>query len=355
MRLERAAIDPAQWTRLLRVRVATGDAARDGSGGAAHDDRPAVLGTHTVAGGVLRFTPQFPFEPGTRYDAELDLDLLTLLSEDEGREAAGPARTVKATLQMPAPQGQATTRVVGAYPTATVLPENQLRMYIEFSAPMGLMDGLPHVRLLGEQGETVIDPFLPLDVNLWNEDRTRFTLLFDPGRVKRGILPNEQLGRSLVAGRRYTLVVDEGWRDGAGQPLASAFRREFTVGPPQERALDPAGWRLDVPAAGTRDRLTVTFPVPLDYGLLQRALGVAGDTGERLGGEIRLEAAETRWTFTPREPWRAGGYRLVAAPTLEDVAGNRIGRPFEVAMLSEVGARGATSAAVPFRVQGAGR
>ncbi len=32
-------------------------------------------------------------------------------------------------------------------------------------------------------------------MDLWNEDRTRFTVLYDPGRVKRGILPNEEMGR----------------------------------------------------------------------------------------------------------------------------------------------------------------
>ena len=32
----------------------------------------------------------------------------------------------------------------------------------------------------------------------------------------------------------------------------------------------------------------------------------------------------------PREPWQAGEYSLIIDTSLEDVAGNRIGRPFEV-------------------------
>ena len=195
------------------------------------------------------------------------------------------------------------------------------------------------------------DPFLPLDVDLWNAERTRFTMLFDPGRVKRGILPNEEMGRALSDGRRYTLVVDTDWRDAAGQPLAAPFEREFRVGPPEERALEPAGWRLEPPRSGTRDPLTVSFPWPLDYGLLLRALRVSSEAGERVDGDIDVQRAETRWLFTPRAPWPPGEFRLIAASTLEDVAGNRIGRPFEVDAAHEQEAPRATSASLPFRVR----
>jgi len=39
---------------------------------------------------------------------------------------------------------------------------------------------------------------------------------------------------------------------------------------------------------------------------------------------------ETTWTFTPAEPWVAGQHNLLALAMLEDLAGNRIGRAFEV-------------------------
>ena len=109
--------------------------------------------------------------------------------------------------------------------------------------------------------------------------------------------------------RRYTLAIDAAWRDAAGQPLVAPFRREFRVGPPRERALDPAAWRLDLPAGGTRDSLAVRFPVPLDYGLLQSTLRVRTGEGRPLAGEIRVEQGETRWAFAPHAPWRPGAYR----------------------------------------------
>ena len=41
-------------------------------------------------------------------------------------------------------------------------------------------------------------------------------------------------------------------------------------------------------------------------------------------------ASELTWAFTPVEPWKAGTFNVVAFAMLEDLAGNRIGRAFEV-------------------------
>ncbi len=76
------------------------------------------------------------------------------------------------------------TVVTDVYPAGDVIPENLLRMYVQFSGPMGQQGGLDHVVLLDARGREMPDALLPLDTELWNGDRTRFTLLFDPGRVK---------------------------------------------------------------------------------------------------------------------------------------------------------------------------
>ena len=148
--------------------------------------------------------------------------------------------------------------------------------------------------------------------------------------MKHGILPNQQMGRALEAGRSVTLVISREWRDEHGLPLKEEFRRVFRVGPADDEAARP-GDVADRAAAGAggRDGVVVTFPEPLDHGLLMRALGVT--PRRRAGrGRHRVDNAETRWTFTPREPWRAGTYQLLALDILEDVAGNQIGRAFEV-------------------------
>ena len=307
-------LDPTSsvWTRLLAVRVVAPDGTMS---------ETAVAGRYATAREAIRFTPLFPFDPGRRYDVRFDPSAVV--------SGAGAGRVVQATVGRPAALPSAPTSVTHVFPSADVLPENQLRLYVHFSAPMGRRGGLDHIRLLDERGHEVPDPFVPLEEELWNADRTRYTLLFDPGRQKRGIRPNREMGPSLVAGRRYTLVIERAWIDGHGQPLDEAFSRTFRVGPPELAALDETTWRISPPAAGTREALVVVFPRPLDHGLLQTALGLRRD-GHPVAGDVRVEADETRWTMTPAEPWRPGRCELIALPILEDRAGNRIGRAFEL-------------------------
>jgi hypothetical protein len=76
--------------------------------------------------------------------------------------------------------------------------------------------------------------------------------------------------------------------------------------------------------------LVIAFPEPLDHGLLLRALGVQSPAGRPIAGDIVVSPHEVTWSFTPKEPWQAGAHNLVAFAMLEDLAGNRIGRAFEV-------------------------
>ena len=310
-----------QWSELLRVTVkGSGVPPIAGFG---------MLGRYTVDGRSLRFTPEFPFDAGREYEVTFSPSRLPV-NPDPGH------RPIVAVVSRPRSTPVASTRVAHLYPSSDVVPENQLRMYIQFSAPMGRRAGMDYIVLLDEHGVPVDDPFLPLDANLWNADRTRFTVFFDPGRQKRGILPNRDMGPSLVAGQTYTLVVKREWPDANGQPLEETFTRRFRVGPPDQQPVDQRAWRVDAPLAGTRSPLVVRFPKPLDHGLLLRALGVRrGSMG--IAGEPRVEAEETRWTFTPRDPWDPGEYELLILSVLEDLAGNRIGRAFELAPVEQTG------------------
>ena len=210
---------------------------------------------------------------------------------------------------------------------------------------------LGFVRLEDDRGRAVEEAFLPLDVDLWNADRTRYTVFFDPGRVKRGILPNVERGRALEAGRQYAVVVDAGWRDAAGQPLASSYRYQFTASAAVERAIAISDWRIEAPPPGGRDALIVRFPWGLDAALLQRALCVTSRDGTAIAGDTAVDDAERRWRFVPAEPWRAGGYQLIVLSLLEDPAGNRVGRAFEIEMLAAPRPTGAERVAVAFEVK----
>ena len=179
-------------------------------------------------------------------------------------------------------------------------------------------------------------PFLEVDEELWDWEGTRLTVFFDPGRIKREVTPHEELGPALKAGEVYTLEIDKAWLDAKGNPLAHSYAKKFRVSLPDYDPPDPDTWSIHPPQAGTLNRLTVTFPEPLDHALLQRVLWVAGSDGKELPGQVEVETGEQRWTFTPETPWRKGEHMLVALTTLEDLAGNGIGRPFEVDVFQKV-------------------
>ena len=68
-----------------------------------------------------------------------------------------------------------------------------------------------------------------------------------------------------------------------------------------------------------------------------------------VGGDAEIGAAETTWMFTPHTPWGPHEYHLVVRPMLEDPAGNRIGRSFEVDSSEGTSQRGAgAGSSVPF-------
>ena len=73
----------------------------------------------------------------------------------------------------------------------------------------------------------------------------------------------------------------------------------------------------------------------MSYPLLERMLQVSNAKG-KVGGTVAIERQETRWRFTPRQPWAAGDYQLVVDTGLEDIAGNHIGEPFDIDVFDHV-------------------
>jgi hypothetical protein len=281
-----------------------------------------MLGSHAVVRGTLRFTPAFPLDPGRQYEVRFDPSRVP-------GSAARSATPLVAMVGRPAAATEPSTVVTQVYPSGDEVPENLLRMYVEFSAPMGRRSGIEHLKLLNGSGVEIPGAVLPLDYEFWSPDHRRFTVFFDPGRVKDGILPNREMGRPLTESGQMTLVVSREWRDEHGLALKDDYRRTYRVTHADTRPIDTAAWKIQAPASRGRDALVVTFPEPLDRGLLMRALGVR-QRDAAIDGEIVVSEHETRWAFTPKEPWRAGAYELLALDILEDLAGNQIGRAFEV-------------------------
>jgi len=336
-RLRRSKPSLAQWRSLLSVYVE-----QEGRTGAS--DLPPMAGAYRVESNALRFEPQFLLEPGLKYRAVFRPDLLP-----GGSGAAAPVTSV---YQSPRRSATPATLVSRVYPSADTLPENLLKFYVHFTAPMSRGNSYDYIRLRDANGKDVELPFLEIGEELWDPTMTRLTLIIDPGRIKRGVRPLEEIGPALEAGRSYTLAIEREWRDGAGNPLKESFQKVFKVAPPDREPPDPALWKIEAPLAGSRDRLAVIFPEPMDHALSQRLIRVAEEPGGVLEGKVSLEDQERRWTFTPDNVWRRGRYQFIIQTTLEDLAGNNIGKPFEVDLFEGAGRRlSATTVKLSFEIR----
>ena len=295
-------------------------------------DRPAVLGRSIRDGATLTYEPRFRFMPGMHYLARMH---------------TGSCSTELA-FRMPEPEAtDAPTRVQAVYPSATTVPANLLRMYVTFSASMFGKDVARYVRLEDDRGLPVELPFVEVEHGLWDPSMRRLTLFLHPGRIKRGVGPNETMGPVLQPGRHYSLVVDGALKDGRGRPLAAPFRHRFEVTTEDRTAPNLDDWRIEAPAH-LGDRLAVLFPEPLDRALLMRWIDVRDAAGRSLEGSVEVDEGERRWRFRPDRPWSPGRYGLHVHPALEDLAGNTPTRLFDVATAS--GARSVDPAPAEARV-----
>jgi hypothetical protein len=220
------------------------------------------------------------------------------------------------------------THVVAVYAGGGDVPSNLLRMYVEFSAPMEPGAAYQNIRLVDGEGREVEDAFLELREELWSPDQRRLTLLFDPGRVKRGIRSNVEMGAPLVAGHRYRLVIDSTWRDARNRPLAAPYVQELRVAGFDSVSPDPSRWSISSPRGDARDTLRVAFGEPLDHALAMRMISIVDARGARIPGLVRLSPDDRTWSFVPATVWPRDA-RLRVEPALEDLAGNNLLRLFD--------------------------
>jgi hypothetical protein len=315
-------MEPQDWPDVFAVYAGEGDL-------------PPVLGSYRVAEGGVIFQPRFPLRPGVKYRAVF--------------RAVQPE--VTATFEIPATRTAPSTRVEQVYPTTPVLPGNQLKFYICFTAPMQRGEAWRRVHLYDADGNLVELPFLELQQELWDPDYKRLTVLFDPGRIKRGLVPLQETGPAIEEGKEYSLVIDSTWQDAGSVPLVEGFRKRFRVAAADRKPPETKDWRVTAPA-DAHAPLLLDFPKPLDFALLQHLIEITDSAGRSVAGSIVVEREETRWRFTPSAAWKPGGYQIRVDTSLEDLAGNRIGRPFDVDTFERVQRPQKKVVNLPFRVRG---
>ena len=289
---------------------------------------PPMLGDYSVESNTLVFSPTFPLSPGVSYRAVFNPNELPANS-------ALPSTVITAKITSSPQVRVPSTIVTGISPSARTLPENLLKFYIHFSAPMSRGRIYDHIHLVREDGREIELPFLEIDEELWDAGMTRLTLFIDPGRIKRGVHPLEEIGPALEEGHSYQLRIDSNWKDANGARLKQSYVSNFQVGAPDRTPIDPEQWRISPPKSGTRDALRIDFGESLDHALAGRMIHVLHG-GNITEGTVSLTLYDSAWEFTPESRWLPGDYKLAIEKTLEDLSGNNVGKPFDVDLFEGV-------------------
>lgn len=298
-----------------------------------------ILGRTIVEDRTILFKPRFPLLPN-RYRVEV--------------RSSPNAQPTQLEFEIVG-KSHVPTKVTAVYPSADTLPANTLKFYVHFSAPMRKGDIYQFVRLKkiteNDQDSKVIElPFLEIEQEFWSRDSRRVTLLLDPGRIKRGLKPREEMGPIFEAGGTYELQVDESWRDATGAKLSVPFSKRFRVVEDDFRQPDPGKWEIDPPPARMVKPLVITFPDSLDHAMLQSAIVVVDENDNIVEGSVSVMDQEKKWSFEPAQEWKVGQYKLKVDRNLEDNSGNSIGRRFEVDVFNKTEAIAQPHIVIEFKI-----
>jgi len=270
----------------------------------------AILGEFSISGQHVIFEPLIPFSRGLRY-------VIFLRNKPIGE------------IEIPLANPAGAPTLLSIYPSRDTLPENLLKIYLQFSNPMQEGQSEKYIVLVKNSQDTLHGIFLNLQPELWNEDRTTLTVWLDPGRIKRDLIPNKRLGNPLKKGELYKLGISSEWKDIQGRQLKQAYIKTFFVGSRDSISPDPDKWILKIPRSGAMVPLQIDLNEPLDYFLLKEAISIINEKGNSVPGMVRISDEEKKYQFIPAERWSAGNYTLRVETRLEDLAGNNINRVFD--------------------------
>ncbi len=270
----------------------------------------AIQGRYQVEGDFLVFTPYYPFENGLTYVARV-------------KDFQAGKGYLYHHFQVGEKLALEKAKLLSIYPSADVLPENLLRFYFYFNTPMKKGQALTHIELVDDNGNVDNRAFMEFKQELWSADGKRLTILFDPGRIKRGVSTNKELGPALLEGKKYTLNISGKWQDVYGQELSTSTTKEFVVGPAYRQKMVVEDWIIE--KSEVKDGgLTIHFDRIMDHALVQSMIKIIRVDNQKISGIWETSRDEKKAQFTPEQPWQNGNYQIVFDPRMEDVAGNNM-------------------------------
>ncbi len=271
----------------------------------------AIQGHYKIEGEYLIFKPYFPLESGMKY--------IIRTRNVESNNTYSYQLFQIAEKKIPE-----TRAVVGIYPAASRLPENLIRFYIYFNTPMKKGQALKHIQLKDKEGNIDTQAFMTFKQELWSADGKRLTILFDPGRIKRGVSTNVLRGPALLEGKNYELTISGAWEDVYGQPLSVSTIKKFEVISAYRQHIMVNNWLLSQPGLNSYDALTISVDRIFDHALIQSMINIVSAEENLISGDWRILEEERLLIFTPKNRWKKGAYQVIVDSRLEDVAGNNL-------------------------------
>lgn len=274
-------------------------------------NKSPIASRYEHVGGKIRLWPIYDFIEGQTYVVK-------------HRAKHGGAAFQLTEFKIRSKQSAALAEVNAIYPSGETLPENTLRFYIFFSEPMQPHVANDYIKLIDSAGHVDDAAFMKFKQELWSADRTRLTILFDPGRIKRGVATNIRLGPALSEGYKYTLKIDKDWPTASGKLLHKNFEKHFIVVPPIRTRVNPTLWQINAPHKNTKDSLSITFDRAMDCALVKRMVSLQNANGKQIKGVIKSLKQEKVWEFSPEHPWKDNYIYLKVQANVEDVSGNNM-------------------------------
>ncbi|PHS20160.1 MAG: hypothetical protein COA86_02395 [Kangiella sp.] len=218
--------------------------------------------------------------------------------------------------------------VANVYPTSEKIPENILRFYIYFDAPMREGNIFDFIKLFDEHNNEMSHVFFDSVHELWTPDHKRLTLLLDPGRVKSGLQANSAMGRAFTANKKYKLIVSEGFEAISGLKTTADYVKVFTATSEDREGINISRWQIEFPKHDL-DKLKIDFKEPVDHVSAQHFILIVDHSGKEIEGSIDLQPNETGLVFEPTLPWVKGQYRILINHRFEDIVANNINGAFD--------------------------
>lgn len=276
------------------------------------ESQTSVIGVVVSVKDKHQFTPVIPFTRGQTYTLR-KLDTVVL-----------------ATFAIPERVKGESAALLAIHPKVDTVPENLLKMYFEFDQPMQEVgNALDFITVTNETDGLTTAPFLKLESELWNKERTLLTLWLDPGRIKTDLIPNKERGLPLTAGKKYSIHIDNNWKSSRGMPLKQQYTKTFYVGPRDNLKPNVDEWQLRIRGNGDNKVLHIDFGEPMDAFLAKETMRVQDSKGAEVRGDFQLENNASVLVFVPTKQWSSGNYELLIQSRLEDLAGNNLNRLFD--------------------------